>query len=125
MPNDQISAGQTAVVGVFGEGALLGSLSASTDNYAAAYVAKVQPDTSVQAYYQVVPKLTPGGPTVTVTVTLTGTSMNGTALPTVTKSFDCLQPAAPAQATGILQSPSNLTFAPLAPDPGSATVVLI
>jgi hypothetical protein len=132
MPNPQINPGQSAVVGISGQGTggtvlPLGSLSVSIDNYAAAFVAKIQPDNNAQAYYNLVPKSVPAGTTVTVTVTLSGTNQAGVALPSVTQQFDLIGAALPPQDTAIVPSAPNIStqFATSSTDPGTATVQLI
>jgi hypothetical protein len=132
MSTPQINPGQSAVVGINGNGTTgnvlpLGSLIASIDNYAAAYVAKIQPDNAAQVYFNLVPKSVPVGQTITVNVTLTGTSQDGTALPPVTLPFQLVGAAPPPQAVAIAPSTPNVSsqFANSSTDPGSGTVQLI
>lgn len=132
MANPQINPGQSAVGGVNGQGAggttlPLGSLTVSIDNYAAAFVAKIQPDNAAQAYYNLVPKSVPAGTTVTVTLTFNGTNQAGVALPPVTQQFDLIGAPLPPQDTAIVLSPPNVStqFATASTDPGSATVTLV
>ena len=107
----------------------LGSLTATIDNYAAAYVAKITPDGAPAnfAYFNVVPKSVPQGQTVTVTITLTGTNASGVALPPITQQFDLVGAAVPPQDTTLVLSPPNIStqFATASTDPGSGTVTLI
>jgi hypothetical protein len=135
MPNPQINPGQSAVQGVSGVAAdgstvlPLGSLTASIDNYAAAFVAKIVPGGAPAnfGYYNCVPKNVPPGSTITVTVTLTGTNASGAALPPVTQQYDLIGPPLPPQDTTLVLSPANIStqFATASVDPGSATVTLI
>ena len=131
MPNPQIQPGESAVVGIIGQNGTstlpLGSLSVSIDNYGAAFVAKIQPDMSAQAFYNLVPKSVPAGTTITVTVTLNGTSQNGVVLPPITAQYDLVGPPVGPQANEIVTSPANISsqFVTSSVDPGSGTVVLI
>ena len=115
---------------MIGDTAPLGSCSVTLDRYGIAYLAKIQPDNAAQAYYQLVPRAggIAQGQVVTVTVTLTGTSQDGTALPSITNQFDLIGPPVGPQAANIVSSPPNLTSFPAssaAADPGAATVQLI
>jgi hypothetical protein len=57
MANPQIQPGQSLVCGVYGKDSTgvntlpLSSLTATVDNYTAAYVAKIQPDNNAPAYF--------------------------------------------------------------------------
>lgn len=107
----------------------LGSLIASIDNYAVAFVAKISPSGAPAnyGYYNLVPKNVPPGTTVTVTVTLTGTNATGAALPPVTQSYDLIGPPLPPQDTTLTLSPANIStqFAASSVDPGTASATLI
>jgi hypothetical protein len=135
MSNPQVSPGQSAVQGVSGLAAdqstilPLGSLTATIDNYAAAFVAKISPSGAPAnyGYYNLVPKNVPAGSTITVTVTLTATNASGAPLPPVTQSYDLIGPPLPPQDTTVVLSPANIStqFATASSDPGTATATLI
>lgn len=100
------------------------SLVATIDNYAAAYVAKVGPANPDQ--FAVVPKGIPAaGVITTVTVTLTGTALDGTVLPSQTAQVDIQGPPAPPPATHLSIGTAGVGSYPIPVDPGSATVTLI
>ena len=106
-----------------GNGQHLGSLTATIDNDTAAYIAKFD-----VGQLAVVPKAAPpAGGFTTVTVTLHGTSLDGTVLPDVVQSYDLQGQASGGtpQATTffIVSTSAEVGNAPA--DPGSATVSLL
>lgn len=99
----------------------LGTLTATIDNYAAAYVAKV-----AVGQFGVVPKvMPPSGGFTTVTVTLHGTSVGGNPLPDVVQSYDLQGPAGAPQATTFFIDSTAAQVGNQPADPGSPTVSLL
>lgn len=99
---------------------VLGSLTASIDDYTNFFVAFDQFN-----HLCVVPRANlPGNGAVTAAnVTFAGTSANGTALPNVTVSFEFTGAPAPIQAATInVPTPTLANLPTTATDPGSATV---
>jgi hypothetical protein len=133
MANPQIQPGQSLVCGVYGKDSTgvttlpLSSLTATVDNYAAAYVAKIQPDNNAPAYFNLVPKSVPVGQTITVNVTCQGSSQIGTPLPPVSIAVDLVGPPPPPQAAElqIVSTGPRSQFATSSVDPGNATVTLL
>ena len=135
MPNPQILPGQSIICGVGGLAAdqitvlPLSSLTATIDNYTAAFVAGISPPGGVntQAAINVVPKLVPAGQTVTVTVTCHGKNQAGQDLPPTSQSFDLIGgPVAPQDASiQIVLGVPGTFYATASTDPGSDTVTLI
>lgn len=132
--NVQIPAGKLAQMTVFAKDASgnalpFGSLTATIDNAAVAYVAVqgIAPDHS-NALLDIVPKapLPAPGTAVTVTVTCSGTSQIGNPLPPLVQSFDIQGPPPPPQATAITDTTSvRDTLFTFPVDPGTATITVI
>jgi hypothetical protein len=114
-------AGQVDPLNATGGPATAGSITATIDNYAAAYVAPfVNPG---PRWFIVVPKLFNPG-TTTVTVTINGTDASGNSLPSNSVQYDIVGAAGPAPATQF--SIANVTTTTTNPpaDPGVPTVTL-
>lgn len=118
--NIQIPAFQTAQVTLTGVGGSLSSLSATIDDYVqGAFIAPRGPLT-----FQIIPRAGVAA-AVTVNVTITGKSMNGTVLPVLVVSADLAPNANSPQATAVaIQSSTVGTFTGDPSDPGSATIAI-
>lgn len=101
----------------------LGSLTATIDNYSAAFVCKYQ------GHVAIVPKSTPpAGQTTVVNVTLNGTDVNANPLPALTVTANIQGPPPPPLAVSLdtanpASASASTTPAPV--DPGSATATIV
>ena len=97
----------------------LSALSASIDNHGAGYIAP----TGV-GQFAIVPNTVAAGQTITVNVTITGVSLNGTVLPSLVYSADLQGPNVTPQAVAVVVVSQSLSSGTPPPDPGSAMIAI-
>lgn len=100
----------------------LQTVSATVDNYSAAYVADL-PEPSASRY-ALVARALPPGPPVTVNVTIHATAADGSTLPPITQQYSLTAPAPPPPAILINPTTPSLGSGQPPADPGIPSATL-